>query len=221
MTCLVIIANVLSVFAAILIYIFTGEDNFQEEGFITKFSFFQLLAISWLSILIFKNRQSIGRSSIWKSSIVCWAIIAVGFFFLAADELYEIHEWLDELIHQVFGMQETALTDHIDDVLIGIYGIVAIIILSINHNEIRKFPESFPFLFGGFLLLFLMVCLDFITNRIDFISMFFEENLAILIYSWLSILEDSFKVFAEGFFVLAFLRIYQRSKSISNLKLKD
>lgn len=67
-----------------------------------------------------------GRSSFWRDPSVVWAIIASGFLFLAADEVLRIHENLDQLIHYVFGLKETNLTDRIDDLIVGMYGLVGI-----------------------------------------------------------------------------------------------
>ena len=213
-TFFVISVNLVAVVVASLIYIYTEKDNFLEDGFITKLSFAQLLIISCLSILILRIRQSVTRRSIFKRPLVLWVVVALGFFFLAADEIYEIHEGLDEVIHRVFGWQETALSDRIDDFLVALYGLTAMSVLAINFNELKIFPESFPWFGSGFVLLFAMVLLDSMTNEPDLLLMFFERDRAMFLYTWLANLEDSFKVFAEGCFIIAFFSIYQKSKQL-------
>ncbi len=126
---LLLILNSLAIGLAIIIYKNTGYNHFGEKGFITILSAVQLLVVSMLSYKIYQARGMMGRSSFWRDPSVVWAIIASGFLFLAADEVLRIHENLDKLIHYVFGLKETNLTDRIDDLIVGMYGLVGIGVL--------------------------------------------------------------------------------------------
>lgn len=75
-------------------------------------------------------------------------------------EQYMIHENIDNLIHEVFNMEETALTDRIDDFLVGLYGLAGIGVFFIFRDELRAYREAFPFFIFGFVLFFIMVPLD-------------------------------------------------------------
>ena len=92
--------------------------HFGEFHFVTWFSFAQLLFLSVLSAKIFDIDVSGKTKHILRSAGFIWAIIAFGFFFLALDEIFLIHEIIDVAIHTVFNIEETGLTDRIDDVLI-------------------------------------------------------------------------------------------------------
>jgi len=211
---LVFLCNSLAVSAAIIIYSYTGWDNFGERGFITLLSFIQLLAISWLSYKIFQVSGGTWRRSIWKESSALWGIISLGFLFLAFDEIFGIHESIDFLIHNIFNLQETNLTDRIDDIIVGLYGLAGVGILIANRNNLKTYKETLPLFVCGFFFLFVMVTLDILTNRNDILSLLFEHNQAAWLYVWLAVAEDALKVFAEAFFVLAFYSIYQKASSI-------
>jgi hypothetical protein len=164
---LVLLWNSLAVSAAVMIYSYTGANHFKEGGFITILSVFQLLAISWLSYKILQARDVTRRCSLWRDSSAVWGIISLGFLFLAADDLFEIHENIDRLIHYVFNLQETGLTDRIDDILIGLYGLAGIGVLIVYRDELKTYREVLPFFTCGFVLLFTTVALDVLTNRKD------------------------------------------------------
>jgi len=203
---LVLILNSLAVIAAITIYSYTGVNHFKEGGFITVLSFLQLLVICRI---VFQ----IKRHSLWKNPSAVWTIIALGFLFLAADELFKIHENIDFLIHYVFNMQETGLTDRIDDILIGLYGLTGIGVLFAYRNELKTYREALPFFICGFVLLFTMVALDVLTNRNDILPLIFDRHQAATLHAFLSLTEDSLKIFAESFFILVFYVILQTTKS--------
>jgi positive regulator of sigma E activity len=57
-----------------------------------------------------------------------------------------------------------------------------------------------------------MVAFDAITNRNDVLPLIFSDDLAAILYTYLSLAEDSSKVFAEAFFLLAFYVILQMAK---------
>jgi len=209
---LVLLLNSLAVVVALMIYSDTGINNFNEGGFITQLSVFQLLMISWLSYKVFKARSVTRKGSFWRDSSVVWWVISLGFLYLAADELYEFHERIDRQIHNVFNLQQTGFTDRIDDLLVGLYGLVGIGVLIIYRNEWKIYKEARLFLICGFFLFFAMVQLDVLTNRKDILTLFFDMERAKFLNGLLRIIEDVFKVFSEGFFLLAFYLIWLKTK---------
>ena len=154
------------------------------------------------------------KGSLWIDSSAVWAIIALGFLFLAADDLFRIHENFDNLIHYVFNMQETGLTDRIDDIIIGLYGFIGIGVLIAYRDELIIYKKNLPFFILGFVTLFIMVALDVLTNRNDILPLVFDRDKAVVLYVWLSLAEDSLKVMAEAFFILAFYAIFQKAKDM-------
>ncbi len=208
-----LLCNALAVCAAITIYSFTEVNHFEEDGFITIFSVFQLLTISWLSFKILQTRNVTRRRTLWSNSSTVWGIISLGFLFLAADEFFQIHEKIDFGIHHFFNMRETGFTDRLDDILVGLYVLVGISTLIAYRDELKTHRRAFPFFIYGFVLLFVMIAIDVLTNRDDILRILFDYYLANDILVWLSHLEDSLKIFAEAFFVLAFYTILQKTMS--------
>ena len=57
-----------------------------------------------------------------------WLVACVGFLFLTADELALIHEGADKWLHAKFGWDpDHPITDHIDDAIVILYGLVALV----------------------------------------------------------------------------------------------
>jgi hypothetical protein len=97
---IVLLVDLIAIAAAVTIYLLTGEKKLGESGFLTHLSGAQLLAISVISFLIFRVRnRDVQKVFTLKNPGILWALIAAGFFFLMADELFKIHESMDELIH--------------------------------------------------------------------------------------------------------------------------
>ncbi len=186
------------------------EEPFKERGLITWVSFFQLLLIAGLSWKVFRLNTIALNPRGWRSPHMVWAIIAAGFIYLACDELTLIHETLDKLIHNLFMMRENALTDRLDDIIVGFYGLVGIGILYYYREALKKYVETFPFLISGFVFLFVMVGFDIVGNRYDpFLTMTENISLRAMLHAGLSVAEDSFKILSEGMFLVAFYRCYQ------------
>ena len=202
--------ELIAIIAAVGIGFSDGEplELFAEFHFLTWLSFVQLLFLSVLSAKLF-DVDVLGKTKhILRSAGSVWAIIAFGFFFLALDEIFLIHEIIDVGIHAVCNIEETGLTDRIDDILILIYGVIGISILYSHRIELQKYKVALPYLIYGLSLFFVMVALDVLTNRPDILAMIFaDNNLVDTIKTWLSIVEDSSKIFAEGFFILGLFKI--------------
>ena len=208
----VLTLNGLAVVSAVALSPFVKRDPFSEGGFLTVFSGLQLLLVAYIAVQVKKHSPRTNTS-------IIWTLIAVGFIFLTADEFFKIHENLDWLIHEAFNLQETGLTDRIDDILIGLYGVIGLAVLFVHFDELRPYRKAFPFFIVGFFLLFAMVTLDIITNRNDILPLIFNYEKSFVLQERLAQVEDSLKVFAEGFFILAFYMILQMAKKISILPL--
>jgi hypothetical protein len=207
--------DLLAVVVALIINFYSDVNHFAEEGFITILSVLQLLAISCLSFNVFRARSATRVSSWWNDPSVFWLVISFGFLFLAADELFMIHEHADVLIHKAFNIQETALTDRIDDIIMAVYGLAGIGILITFRDELKIFTASLPFFIWGFGFMFLMIALDVLTNRNDILPILFDKNRAVVLHAWISHVEDSLKIFAEAFFLLAFYAIWEKVKHMN------
>ena len=133
------------------------------------------------------------------------------------DEALSLHENMDKLIHIVLRMKETALTDHIDDFILLMYGIIAIFFIKDFVREFKKHPYMIGLMLFGFVSFFVMSCLDFLSNNDETFAYFFKG----LPYKVMrhrkdifSMAEDSFKLLGEASFLAAFVAAF------TNIKLK-
>jgi hypothetical protein len=95
--------------------------HFYEARAGTYYSGILLVASAGLSLAI--ARRLAGRAL-----ARFWLVAGVGFLFLTADELTLIHEGVDKWIHARLGWPaDDPITDHIDDAIMVLYGIVALV----------------------------------------------------------------------------------------------
>lgn len=207
--------NILAVLLALVIYGAGGRDHFGERGFITFLSTFQLLAIAGLSYKIRQTKSHQRNASEKVSAVVLWRVITWGFVFLAADEFLSLHEVADLFIHDIFNLRETGLSDRLDDIIVGLYGAVGVWVVMHYRQEFTAHKIAIGFFKKGFILLFVMVGLDLLTNEQDLLEIFFNPELSNSIQTQVFHLEDSLKLLAEAFFALAFYAILKSVKSAS------
>lgn len=199
--------TILIFFAVYLGISFNNPLRFFGEGqFVTWVSTFKLFAMAVLSFMILFNSCQEQKRFCWKPSYVIWLFIALGFIFLAADELFELHEKTDFMIHRLLQMHETRLSDRIDDLIIGIYLMAGVAFLYGFRHELKRYVKFFPLIFTGFIFSIIMVLLDTYTNLDtgDWISP--------TIYR-LSVAEDGLKIYAESFFIMAFYEAVEKSRN--------
>ena len=105
-----------------------------------------------------------------------WRVAAVGFLYLAADELTSIHEDLDKWLNALFGRpHDDPWTDHIDDTLVLLYGVVAVA-WAFRHREALLQLRWATFLLSVAFLGFLLTSAFDVLN----LSPAIEESLKIL-----------------------------------------
>ena len=198
--------NFAAIAAAIVIYYQGGRDPFGERGFITFLSSAQLLAIAGLNYQIFRVKKAASQSA-KPSAHRLWQLLALGFVFLAADEFLAIHEVTDLFIHDVFNLQETVMTDRIDDAIVGLYAIVGLVMVWTHRREFFVSAPAIAFLKTGFGLLGVMVVIDVVTNDELFFYRLFQPATAEIVDTALYNLEDSLKILTEACLILAFYSI--------------
>lgn len=183
------------------------DHHFDEGHLVTWASVVQLLVIAGLSfrMLAIRRRTFVGR--LWTSRRFFWALVAVGFLLLAVDDASQIHETADRQIHSALAMEESGLSDRLDDVIVGIYALVGLAVLFHYRAEWRPYSDALPFLRAGILLVFVMIGLDLLTNRTDIVfGVVADGDVAGRIYASLAVAEDALKLFAEGLFVFGCVR---------------
>lgn len=182
---------------------------FVEDDATEIVSFIILLITSVICRRILDLRRPPG-APMFRGPTRIWALISLGFLFLAFDEALSIHEGIDSLLHGILSIEETDLTDRLDDLLILVYAIIGAILIYFHRSEFRLLARQYGFLFVGFAFLCVGVLMDALGNRNDVVTALdFHDPRAIL--EFIDIAEEVSKVLAEAVFLFGFLRIYQNA----------
>jgi hypothetical protein len=178
---------------------------FGEGRFTTFVSAAQLLATAYFAARIYFARQQSGAGF----ARTIWILIAAGFVFLAADDLFQIHEQSARLIRIALGRgRPTAVTRHIDDALIAVYGLVGLTALWICRRELLAFRcEILPPLIAGFVVMLASVICDASAHPDSALqSILHTGNIGV----WLDVGDGAFTLIAEGLFLAAFYAGYRQ-----------
>lgn len=174
---------------------------FKEFQLITWISALKLLSIAYINRQIYQIQLNNKKSKFAN----LWFLISAGFIFLFLDEVLLIHENIDKTIHILLGINETGLSDRIDDLIVIIYAVIGVFILRHYKYEILRFRESIPYLVLGFLFLILRTIIDTVTNRADIIpNIISDPESLVLVSNFLAVSEGAGKIIAESFFITAF-----------------
>lgn len=96
-----------------------------------------------------------------------WLLMALGFAFLAADDLFKIHENIDHLINTALGIDpEHSIADHCDDAIILVYAIIGLAVVYRQRRhvlQLRGFARGIGWGVGYFAL---MVVLDALAGHL-------------------------------------------------------
>lgn len=179
-------------------YAFMGEDSP-----VTWLSFLQLVATATLAgcVFLWRRRQHPERTVV-RAPWFIWFLIAVGFLFLAIDEVTKLHESLDEALHRSLALEETGWTDRLDDVIVAGYGLVGVSLLYWYRAELAPYSAALPLLVGGLVLFVLMVIIDTFVNRPDILTLLIAEpETTYRLVKWIEAVEDGIKLLAEGVFL--------------------
>lgn len=162
---------------------------------------------------IFLLRSKPSNSMRWRQPEWVWILASTGLLYLCADEFFDLHSQYDYWIHSLMGWNETALTDRIDDAIIGLYIIGAILVLWAYRHELWNAAghrRPIQLLSIGFVLAGVHVCCDMLSNRNDFWHLFLQEPNANIAYRWTSWTEQVTEIGAEVSLVGALVVIWRR-----------
>lgn len=204
----IIVADLIIVTVAVMLSLMTtGKPSryFGEGRFTTVISCVQLLAVAFFSSRIFVARQSHALQVGSLSGAWVWRFIAIGFVFLAADDAFQIHEWLDHIVHRMLDLQETAWTDRLDDAIIALYGLIGLALLWLFRREICCFTGIWKSLSAGFLCLFISIVCDTLSNDEQLLFWLFTNvRTGQSVKGWISVGDGAFTLLAEGVFLGGF-----------------
>lgn len=188
---------------------------FNEKGFITSLSCLQLAIAGVLSLIIYQTVKSSANLELNKSALL-WLIIGLGLLFLALDDRLEIHEQIDFFLHDLFAIEETNITDLADDLIVGLYLLIFFGCIFWQRKIIALFKSSYKWFLIGFALTIVMIVLDLMSNNDLFTSRFIDPSQDVMFREWISVIEDSAKIFAEGMFIVG---IYQCQRVVDSINL--
>jgi hypothetical protein len=133
-----------------------GHRYFGERKVGTYLSFLNLVATGVVAGLIARRLGGAPVARFW------WAT-AVGFVWLACDDLFVLHERIDRGIHEMLGGDpEDPLTDHLDDLIVGVYGLAALGLAWAYRAHLAGFRWMLTILAAAFVLFAAMVVVDFL-----------------------------------------------------------
>jgi len=193
--------------ALVLVGVFIGV--FMDDDATEVVSAIVLLITSVICRRILDVRRAPG-TWMFAGPTRIWALISLGFMFLAIDELLSLHEKMDRLIHLLLGLEETGWSDRIDDFIIFLYGLIGAGLMYLHRTEFRGLARFYRYLVIGFVLMFLSVLFDAANNRHEIADLLGWEGQALAWY--VEITKDGeeiLKVLAEVFFLFGFLSIFK------------
>lgn len=192
------------------------DRYFQEHAIGSHLSALVLLCCSTLALSIFRWRRASPAGQDGHAPAL-WLLIAVGFLYLTADELFQFHELADLHLHHRLGLPDTALSDRIDDLIVLSYGLIGLCALWRWRAEARHFAPARGTLATGFALFFLMTLCDLLSNRYPAsVAARFSPTTIGHMTGWAAALEDSIKLTAEWAFVVTLYRVRRTVKAAAS-----
>lgn len=175
--------------------------HYKEDVVGTHISIALLFVTGIITLRIFLNR----------TNQIIWLLIGLGFIFLAFDDGFMIHERLDFRIHRYFGIQQTSLTDRLDDFLIVLYGLIGLFFLYRYREEILRYKFLPKYLVIGFAILLVTAFLDILTNdSAIFRWIGFPEAAISDTKKWLGAIEEVGKLMGGAVFLCGFLQVLRQ-----------
>ncbi len=218
---MVVFNLVLIVVSILLGLVKTGNPSryFGEGRYTTFFSAAQLLAVGALAWLTFRQRRrelSATRisSPVASRQYYVWLLVAMGFAFLAVDEIAEMHERMDRWILRALDLPHTPVTDRLDDLIMACFGLIGMGVLWICRKELRPFwPSMKAPMIAGFMGLFLMVLCDTAAQDDDFFLWLTGDlPMAKKLNGWFSAFEGALTLLPEGLFMAAFYAAWHQAR---------
>lgn len=209
-----------AIFLATALLSGTLKGNIKIElghlGLITWISVFQLLIIAEISLKIFRLNNAVFGFKNFKTVHFLWAIIVIGFLFLALDEAMQIHSVIGQLISNSIDIKNPRLTSRIDDLIVVSYALVGITLLYFYRNALKKHTDVISLFFAGFLMLLIMVGIDVLPSRVvQYMKHIFKTPASDINQIWLPFAKDAAKIFAEGIFIAGFYHCFQTTKELT------
>lgn len=183
-------ASIFSLFYIIITLLLTPQEVSKDFHFLNEFGAISLLSMIYIAIaVIFSLFILIKEYKSKGNQITFWLICSIGFTFLFMDELFQFHEIAGYIIENYFSLH---LPISINDLIVIIYGIIALLLLPILLPTLRT-DRTLMLMFSlAFIFYFIHTLIDTaISSRTEFST----------------IIEESFKIYSMQFIMIGnFLR---------------
>lgn len=187
------------------------DKYFREGSFVTWFSFFCILFVSYITGIIFYNTFFInsreGNENSKKGKIIFssfWLCVSLGFLFLSIDELLMVHESTEKILQQTYKIKDSGVGSEIDDIFVLSCAVLGLFFIYFSRKKLFFFRKVAYFLVLIVLFFSAMMIFDYegkgVKDRDD--------------RSELTAYEESFKVITEGFIILAALHCLKTSERL-------
>ncbi|WBU55481.1 hypothetical protein [Paracoccus sediminicola] len=189
-------------------------DQFGEGKSGTLLSGLMLALIGLASFRIYQIRKSEQRAGDGRPETL-WLLLALAFAFLCLDESFQIHEGIDQALHSITGLTETALTDRIDDFIILAYGLIGVAILFFHRREVTRIPGLSRFLIAGFALTVLQTGFDALSNGDELGGWLgLGPARAAIVQDLASLTEEILKLLAEAVLLAGFAQALRHLRDV-------
>lgn len=159
---------------------------FQERRFFTFFSALILGGTALISALVnFLHHKIVDGFQGWNF----WLFSAAGFFYLALDEFFIIHEGIGDAVRRLVGNETRGY--HFDDWILALFGAVGAALIIRYRKQVLQY--------GNFVFMFLVASLFFAC--MVFSDYFFADTYP------LSLFQEIFKILGVTFFFVAYLSV--------------
>lgn len=188
---------------------FSYGSGFGETSVATLWSVLLLGMTSWVCFRVAADYVD-NRQESYRGARLFWRFLAFSFAFLALDDGLQVHEGLDKLIHWSLGLEETAVTDRLDDIIVLAYALAGAFILYVNRSELVRVPGTVELLYVAFGLAVTSAFFDVLTNRQEYLDWFGVEGATRESIAFLStIAEEGTKLLAGATLLFTFSRFYR------------
>ena len=156
------------------------DFNFQEGGAITALSAVYLSLACGFSIACALIYKKVNASINWL-----WVILALGFGFLAFDELLQFHERFDRLVFERLISKD--IFSGWNDAIVVMYGVIAIPVMIVLLPKILKYRMVLELFALSFCFYFVHTFIDSVQEEATFSIVVVEESAKLFSVAFLAL----------------------------------
>jgi len=168
-----------------------GEGNLWNYG--CSLVYFTAGQLAILNGVLFRYRERLlrtGRSYIWWTA---WILAAIGFSYLACDEMLTIHEKLGLRLESAIPVLGEFYPGHIDNLIVGVYGSGGVVFSLLFFFKMPVGREARAYMLAALFALVVAILMDTVPRDWYMRYLAFRES------------EELLELFSGVLFIAAFL----------------